>query len=92
MKLTTSFIIYQQLHTLLDQAKTGNPNQISITLGVSVSCLYAIKNKLNKNRCLWRIGIRLINYRKIKQFYLKKLNNNLILIEKNMFSFQCTNF
>jgi hypothetical protein len=49
MKLTTSFIIYQQLHTLLDQAKTGNPNQLSNTLGVSVSCLYAMMKQLNNS-------------------------------------------
>jgi len=49
MKLTTSFIIYQQLHTLLDQAKTGNPNQLSFTLGVSVSCLYAMLKQLNNS-------------------------------------------
>jgi hypothetical protein len=49
MKLTTSFIIYQQFHTLLDQAKTGYPNQLSITLGISVSCLYAMLKQLNNS-------------------------------------------
>jgi ribosomal protein S25 len=49
MNLSTSILLYQQLHSLVNSAKTGNPNELSIKLDISVSCLYAILKTLNDN-------------------------------------------
>jgi hypothetical protein len=70
MNLSSSFLLYQQLHNLVDKAKTGNPNELSNKLGISVSCLYAILKTLNDNN--------------IQIAYCKQMNSYIYLTDKKI--------